>query len=116
MIALYGNAPSHAEPNYRGKMANALEYDTTKSMRFCGLLKIISNDGNSSFDDTSLVVKNASNVLLAVSLATSFNGALNNPATHGKDEKKIAVDYLNKLQTKDYSIILKNTSTILVNT
>ncbi|MEY3921867.1 MAG: hypothetical protein RL634_1628 [Bacteroidota bacterium] len=110
MIALYGNAPSHAEPNYRGKMANALEYDTTKSMRFCGLMKIISNDGNSSFDDSSLVVKNASNVLLAVSLATSFNGALNNPASHGKDEKKIAVDYLNKLQTKEYSSILKKHS------
>ena len=110
MIALYGNAPSHAEPNYRGKMANALEYDTTKSMRFCGLLKIISNDGSSIFEDSSLVVKNSSNVLLAVSLATSFNGALNNPATHGKDEKKIAADYLNRLSSKNFSIILKKHS------
>lgn len=107
MIALYGNAPSHAEPNYRGKMANALEYDTTKSMRFCGLLKIISNDGNSRVDDSSLVVNNASSVLLAVSLATSFNGALNNPASNGKDEKKIAAEYLSRLSTKDFSSILK---------
>ena len=106
MIALYGNAPSHAEPNYRGKMANALEYDTTKSMRFCGLMKIISNDGSSTIDDSSLLVKNASNVLLAVSLATSFNGSLNNPATNGKDEKKLAFSFLNRLDTKDFATIL----------
>ena len=105
MIALYGNAPSHAEPNYRGKMANALQYDTTKSMRFCGMLKVILNDGTAVSQDTALMIKDASNVILAVSLATSFNGSLNNPATNGKDEKKIATDYLNRLSINNYALI-----------
>ncbi|MFN5438952.1 MAG: glycosyl hydrolase family 95 catalytic domain-containing protein [Bacteroidota bacterium] len=106
MLSLSGNAPSHAEPNYRGKMANALEYDTAKSMRFCGLLKIVSNDGKSSYTDSSLAIENASNVVLAVSLSTSFNGAQNNPATNGKDEQKIAQAYLSKLNRKPYADIL----------
>lgn len=105
ILSLYGNAPSHAEPNYRGKMANALQYDTTKSMRFCGLLKIIANDGSSNFDDSSLTVKNATDVLIAVSLATSFNGPLNSPATNGRDEKKLAASYLTQLATKDFTSI-----------
>ena len=107
LISMNGHAPSHAEPNYRGKMANALEYDTTKSMRFCGLLKILSNDGKAEYDDSSLMVKNTSNVLLAVSLATSFNGARNNPATNGKDEKKLASEKFDKLLNRDYAIIMQ---------
>lgn len=106
VLSLFGNAPSHAEPNYRGKMANALEYDTTKSMRFAGILKIISNDGTSTFTDSSLNVDNAKEVLLAVSLATSFNGAHNNPAANGKDERSIAAAYLSKLKIKSYTDIL----------
>ncbi len=106
LLSLSGNAPSHAEPNYRGKMANALEYDTMKSMRFCGLLKIVSSDGQSTYTDSSLVISNASDVLLAVSLATSFNGANNNPATNGKDEQKLAAAYLNRLSNKRFTDIL----------
>lgn len=106
MVALYGHAPSLAEPNYRGKLANTLQYDTTKSMRFCGLLKIISNDGRSTTNDSSLNISNASNVVLAVSLATSFNGALNNPATHGKNEKQIAAQFLQQLSTTNFSTML----------
>lgn len=106
VLTLIGNAPSHAEPNYRGKMANALEYDTTKSMRFAGMLKIISNDGTASFTDSSLQINHASEVLLAVSLATSFNGAHNNPASNGKDERTIAAAYLSKLKAKRYTDIL----------
>lgn len=107
LFTLNGNAPSHAEPNYRGKMANALEYDTTKSMRFCGLLKVISNDGRSSSNDTSLHIQGASNVVLAVSLATSFNGANNNPATKGLNEKKLAADYFSRLPSNDYAVIIQ---------
>jgi len=107
LFALNGYAPSHAEPNYRGKMANALEYDTTKSMRFCGLLKIISNDGRSSTNDTSMSIEGASNVVIAVSLATSYNGANNNPARNGLNEKKLAATYLGRLPSNDYAAILQ---------
>ncbi len=104
---LKGNAPSHAEPNYRGKMANELQYDTTLSMRFYGQTTIIFNDGKTNRDDSSLQVSDATSVLLAVSLATSFNGANNNPATQGKDEKKLAASYLQQMKSKDYANIRK---------
>ncbi len=104
---LNGNAPSHAERNYPGKMANALEYDTSLSMRFTGLVKIIYNNGKSSSNDSAILINEASDVVLAVSLATSFNGADKNPATEGKNDKKLAAAYLQQLTNPDYLAIRK---------
>lgn len=106
-VIVKGHAPSHAEPNYRGKMANELQYNTSLSMRFYGQVSIISNDGKVVKNDSLLQVSEATNVLLAVSLATSFNGARNNPSTQGKDERKLALGYLQQLKTKDYTRIRK---------
>ena len=107
ICTLSGHAPSHAEPNYRGKMANALQYDTSLSMRFTGLVKIISNNGTSISNDSAILIKEATDVVLAVSLATSFNGADKNPATEGKDDKKLAAVYLQQLSTVDFYNIRK---------
>lgn len=105
ICTLSGYAPSHAEPNYRGKMANALQYDTSLSMRFRGIVTIISNDGKSFYNDSAMLIEDATDVLLAISLATSFNGADKNPSKEGKDEKKLAAAYLQQISSTNYNKI-----------
>ena len=71
-------------------------------MRFQFRIKAVTNDGIVSNTDTSLVVTNATEVLLYVSAATSFNGIDKCPDKDGKDENKLATDYLNAALKKTF--------------
>lgn len=73
-ILFWGHAPSHAEPNYRGNMPDAVQFDVSKSMQFGGYGKIAATDGVVDGDFTSLSVGGASYAVLILSLATNFNG------------------------------------------
>ena len=64
-------------------------------------------DGKLNTTDTSLIISNATEVLLYVSAATSFNGYDKCPVKDGKDEEKIAVQYLQAAVKKPYQQILK---------
>ena len=44
-LRMKGYAPIHAEPNYRGKIPNAIVFDSANAMRFSSLLKVIKTDG-----------------------------------------------------------------------
>jgi alpha-L-fucosidase 2 len=107
-IAMSGKAPSHIEPNYI-KSSNPFTYDTTgcRGMRYQLRVKAISKDGLVSTDHDGLSVKNASEVLIYLSAATSFNGYDKCPASNGLDEKKLAEDYLTKAAQKSWKTLLK---------
>ena len=106
-LSMNGIAPSLAEPSYRGKMPNAVQYDSANAMRFSGMVKILSNNGKQINTDSSIQISEASEIFLAISLATSFNGFDKHPAKEGKDEKLLAAKALQQLVATDYSTILK---------
>ncbi|MEP7236630.1 MAG: glycoside hydrolase family 95 protein [Ferruginibacter sp.] len=75
-------------------------------MRFQFRIKAVTADGVISNTDTSLIVSNATEVILYVSAATSFNGYDKCPVKDGKDENKIATGYLQAALKKNYDQIL----------
>ena len=75
-------------------------------MRFQFRIKAVTTDGIISNTDTSLIVSNATEVILYVSAATSFNGYDKCPVKDGKDENKIAIDYLQAAIKKNYTQLL----------
>ncbi len=75
-------------------------------MRFQFRIKAVTADGIISNTDTSLIVSNATEVILYVSAATSFNGYDKCPVKEGKDENKIAIDYLQAALKKTYPQLL----------
>jgi alpha-L-fucosidase 2 len=75
-------------------------------MRFQFRIKAVTADGVISNTDTSLIVSNATEVILYVSAATSFNGYDKCPVKDGKDENKIAIDYLQAALKKNYVQLL----------
>lgn len=102
-----GHAPFHAEPNYRGNMPNAIVSDPVNAMRFSAMLRVLKTDGQQSLGDSTLSVANATEAVLLVSMATSFNGVDKNPGTQGKDEVALAAGYLQKATGKTYAELLK---------
>lgn len=75
-------------------------------MRFQFRIKAVTKDGEINATDSSLVISDATEVLLFVSAATSFNGYDKCPISEGKDEEKIAVEYLQNAEKKSYQQLL----------
>ncbi|MBC7889749.1 MAG: glycoside hydrolase family 95 protein [Ferruginibacter sp.] len=73
-----------------------------KGMRFQFRIKPVLKDGTLSATDSSLVITQASEVILYVVAATSFNGYDKCPDKDGKDENALALAYLNKALKKNY--------------
>lgn len=102
-----GYAPVHAEPNYRGDMPNAVVFDPNKGTRFTSLIKVKNTDGKVTSNDSTLILKGATEAEIMVSIATSFNGFDKNPATEGLNDEKIADEQLTKASGKKYAELQK---------
>ncbi len=100
-LEMKGMAPSHAEPDYRGGMPNPIQYDSSRSMRFMSEAVIYKTNGRVYTDSLNhqLKVSNATEIILAISMATSYNGYDKNPFTKGKDEIKACELALFKLKS-----------------
>jgi len=111
-IILEGKAPAHVDPSYYNKKnKEPIIYEDTSGcngMRFQFRIKAVSADGAVSVDNSGIHVKNASEVLLLVTSATSFNGYDKCPDKEGKDENKIAQDYMKKAVSKSYEQLLND--------
>jgi alpha-L-fucosidase 2 len=87
-LILEGRAPMHAEPNYRGNIPNAMVYDDNpegKGMRFQVEARILETDGTSDHSDAAVSIRQATHALVAVAIATSFNGFDKEPGTEGRN-------------------------------
>ncbi|MFC1492723.1 glycoside hydrolase N-terminal domain-containing protein [candidate division KSB1 bacterium] len=102
VLVLDGKAPVHAEPNYRGDMPNAIVYDDEKGMRFRVMAKINNSGGTLENTETALKLTNADEAQIIVSIATSYNGFDKEPGTEGRDEKALALEYLEKATKRSY--------------
>ncbi len=80
--------------------------DNCKGMRFQFRIQAINKDGVVTNTDSSLIISNASEVVLFVSAATSFNGYDKCPDSDGKDEEKLASVFLQNAVQKNYAQLL----------
>lgn len=96
-----GYAPYHCEPSYRRDVKDPVRFDEKRGTRFSSLIKIKNTGGSVVRTDSTIAVKNATEAVIYISLATSFNGFDKNPATEGLNEKSIAQSYLNKAFSKN---------------
>lgn len=102
MLKARGQAPAHVEPDYLGNVPNAVVYAENKGTRFSTLVKIKNMDGSVNISDSSLIVRNGTEVLVFVSIATSFNGFDKDPVTQGLNDQKLALNQLNIAFGKTY--------------
>jgi alpha-L-fucosidase 2 len=100
VLSMNGIAPIHENPGYQVVPAFLLEKE--RGTRFTTLIKIKNTDGIIVSSNTSLSLKNGTEAIIYVSMATSFNGFDKNPATQGLNNKEIASENLNKAYTKSF--------------
>jgi alpha-L-fucosidase 2 len=74
-------------------------------MRFVADAGVYKTDGKIKTVGDKLIVDGATEIILFVSLATSFNGFDKNPALQGKEELGISYQHLKKLTSKKYEEI-----------
>jgi alpha-L-fucosidase 2 len=106
-VAMKGRAPLHIDPSYIKYNKQPIIYqDSTgkQGMRYALFVKAI-GDGTITTDSTGITVKNGSDIILLLSAATSFNGFDKSPDKDGKDEVKIAEQYLNAAIKKDWKTL-----------
>ena len=104
-ITITGRAPSHVDPSYLQTMEIPVVYnDVTgcKGMRYAWKLSVRSEDGNVTAADGALSVSNATEVVLYISAATSFNGYNKCPYSDGVDELTLMNKYLEGAVKHDY--------------
>ncbi|MGN7810744.1 glycosyl hydrolase family 95 catalytic domain-containing protein [Flavobacterium sp. 22076] len=109
-LVLKGKAPSHADPNYIDYNKESVIYDDPagcRGMRFELIVKPIVKDGTVSYEGNNIVIKNASEIILFISAATSFNGFDKCPDSQGKDEHAFAENPIKKASVKKYDNLVK---------
>jgi len=97
-----GISPSHAEPNYRGDIPDALQYEREHCMRFRMTARVADTDGKIKSEGDALSISDATHAVIHVSLASSYNGFDKDPGLEGQDEKKLCLEYLEKASQKSY--------------
>jgi alpha-L-fucosidase 2 len=102
VMKVRGYAPYHTEPNYRGMMAEPVQFDEHRGTRFTTLFQIQNSDGKLISNGESIGLSEGSEAVILVSTATSFNGFDKDPATEGKDDLSLAEIQLTKVTGKNY--------------
>ncbi len=102
-----GYAPVISMPNYTGNGAHAVIFDENRGTRFSSHISLKNTDGEIVKTENSLGVKNATEALIFVSIATSFDGFDKNPVSDGLDNKAIAKNQLKKASVKTFEQLKK---------
>jgi len=105
-LAMNGVAPVYEQERYHAVPSFLLEKE--RGTRFTTLIKIKNVDGKIISSNTSLGVKNSTEALIYVSIATSFNGFDKNPAINGLNNKAIASTNLDKAYAKSFDKLKNN--------
>ena len=106
-----GKAPAHVDPSYYNKHKEPVIYDDTSDcngMRFQLRIKALLKNGTVAADTSGIHVRDATEVILFLSAATSFNEYDKCPDKDGKDENKLALEYLEKAIKKPFQVLLEN--------
>ncbi|REA59511.1 glycoside hydrolase family 95 protein [Dyadobacter luteus] len=111
-LVLKGKAPAHVNPSYYNpKDQQPIIYEDPSGCngpRFQFRMKAVNKGGQISTDTSGITVNGATEVLLYVAAATSFNGFDKCPGKEGKDENALAKSFLDKALKKTYPVLLKS--------
>lgn len=106
-LIMDGIAPVHAEPNYVRNVENPIVYDSTgKGMRF-RMFAHLQSDGNITSEESGLTVSDASEAVIIIAMATSFNGPFSDPSGDGTDEKRVTEELISAVEGKSYEELKK---------
>lgn len=104
VLNLSGRAPFRAFPNYYNRHdVNAIEYDDQRGTAFTSQVRIIPQNGSRVYSDTTAGVKQTTETLILVAIATSFNGFDKDPARNGRNEQALATRYLTQASSKAFT-------------
>ena len=106
ILQAHGYAPYFAYPDYMWGEKNPIRFDANKGTRFTTDIKVKNKDGQIIVSDSAIIVRQATDVVLYVSMATSFNGFDKDPVLQGLDSKVIAATQLKQATSKSYSSLL----------
>lgn len=105
-LLVNGRAPSHADPTYINTSDEPVQWDDAcKGMRFETRIKTVKNDGQEISEEGQIKISAASEVVLTVSIATSFNGFDKCPVSDGKDEKNLAKGHLAAIGNRSFNTL-----------
>jgi alpha-L-fucosidase 2 len=111
-LQMFGKAPAYADPNYYNVNAQPIRYEDSsgcRGMRFAVRVQLLSSDGRA---DTSggktLRIVDASEIVIALTAATSFNGFDRCPDNQGTDEKLITANRLRRLMDRRHARMREN--------
>ena len=110
-IAMLGQAPAHTDPSYLNTMEVPVIYNDPskcRGMRFELRVRALHADGKVETDESGLHVTDATEVLLLLSAATSFNGFDKCPDREGKDESELAKAYLKSAALRNFEELKKD--------
>ena len=106
-LVVSGKAPAQVDPNYyRDEKRTPVIYEDASAcngMRYQYRIKALTKGGQLSTDTAGIHVKGATELVLFIAAATSFNGFSTCPDKDGKDENALAASILNKAVTKGFS-------------
>lgn len=111
-LLVSGKAPAHVDPNYYNAAGrNPIVYEDSigcNGMRYQYRIKAVPKGGSITTDTAGIHIKNATEVVLYIAAATSFNGFDKCPDKNGKDERALAASYLNKATAKGFTTVRNN--------
>ncbi len=107
-LILHGKAPSHSDPSYYNDKKPIVYEDSSgcNGMRFELQIKTRLTDGTLLTDTSGMHIRNASEIILFFSAATSFNGYNKCPDKDGRDEHALASDNLSKAILQSYTQLM----------
>ena len=114
MLSLQGRAPTQVDPDYFNGNNEPIVYDpddTCKGMRFELSVKPLLKGGTLRITDSEIAISNATEVVLLLSAATSFNGFDRCPYSEGKDEHQANLEHLAKASRQTYAQLREAHST-----
>ena len=105
-LLLKGAAPVHVDPNYVYSDNPVIyEKDGHQGMRFAVGMDVEIVDGGIEFANEIMTVRGATEAILKIAAATSFNGFDKDPQTEGKNELSLIYEDLNHVKQRNYSEI-----------
>jgi alpha-L-fucosidase 2 len=110
MLSLQGRAPTQVDPDYFNGNNEPIVYDpddTCKGMRFELSVKPLLKGGTLRITDTQITISHATEVVLLLSAATSFNGFDRCPYSEGRDERQANLEHLAKASRQTYAQLLE---------
>lgn len=106
-LQIDGYAPYHVTPDY-WRDSDPVRFDENRGTRFSSYFKVRNNGGNVIVTDSTIQVKNANEVIVYISMATSFNGFDKDPVKNGLDNKAITKKQLENAFSKSYQTLKEN--------